>query len=86
MVKGERELRDWIISVAPERYRECNKFVLRMRRGIVEECAKVVEESFGEGESGHPIADVIRIMMGTRPVPHDSFIEHPADSEIPSGS
>ena len=87
MTKGERELRNWLKTVAPENYREWNKLVLRMRKSVVEECANVVEESFGEDDAGsHPIADVIRVMMGTKPVPHDSFIEHPADSEIPSGS
>ena len=84
MIKAERELRDWIKLVAPERYRECNKFVFRMRKAIVEECALVVEESIGEEDTGsHPIADIIRVMMGNRSVPSPSFIDHPADSEIP---
>jgi len=35
-----------------------------MRKSVVEECAKVVEEGFGDADTGrHPVADVIRRMM-----------------------
>ena len=64
MTKDERELRSWLITMVPRKYKEWNKLVLRMRKSLVEECAKVVEESFGDADTGcHPAADVIRIMM-----------------------
>ena len=64
MTKEERELRNWLKVVAPVKYKEWNRLLLRMRKSIVEECAKVVEEGFGDADTGrHPVADVIRKMM-----------------------
>jgi len=64
MTKDERNLRSWLKTEAPQKYKEWNKLVLRTRKSIVEECAKVVEETFGDANTGcHPAADVIRRMM-----------------------
>ena len=64
MTREERELRIWLKAVVPWKYNEYNKLLLRMRKSVVEECAKVVEEGFGDADTGrHPVADVIRRMM-----------------------
>ena len=64
MTKDERELRNWLKVAAPDKFKEWNRLVLRMRKAVVEECARVVEEGFGDADTGrHPIADVIRRVM-----------------------